>query len=122
MIASVGLIGDPVAHSVSPAMQNAAFARYGLAESYVLWPTPAAELPRRIATLRESPLRGANVTIPHKTAVIALLDELEPTAAAIGAVNTIVRTPEGRLRGLNTDVLGFMRGAGSRLWPAARRR
>ncbi len=109
MIVSVGLIGDPVAHSISPVMQNAAFAQHGLAESYALWPTPATKLPRRIAALRESSMRGANVTIPHKTAVIPLLDDLDPTAAAVGAVNTIVRTTEGHLHGLNTDVRGFMR-------------
>jgi shikimate dehydrogenase len=109
MITTVGLIGDPVAHSVSPAMHNAAFAHHGLRESYALWPTPAAELMSRVAALRESPVRGANVTIPHKTAVIPLVDELDPVAEAVGAVNTIVRATHGRLRGLNTDVAGFMR-------------
>ncbi|WP_026369618.1 shikimate dehydrogenase [Kallotenue papyrolyticum] len=106
---TTGLIGDPVAHSVSPAMHNAAFAHYGLPDRYTLWPTPAAALSGRIAALRAVGMRGANVTLPHKTAVIALLDELDPVAAAVGAVNTIVRLPDGRLRGLNTDVAGFLR-------------
>lgn len=106
---TVGLIGDPVAHSVSPAMHNAAFAHYELPERYALWPTPAAALAHRLTALRAAGMRGANVTLPHKTAVIGLLDELDPVAAAVGAVNTIVRLPDGRLRGLNTDVAGFLR-------------
>jgi shikimate dehydrogenase len=109
MLVSVGLIGDPVAHSVSPAMQNAAFAAYGLAEQYVLWPTPASQLVARVASLQAYGMRGANVTLPHKTAVIPLLDTLDARAQAIGAVNTIVREANGRLRGLNTDASGFVR-------------
>lgn len=109
MIASVGLIGDPVAHSISPAFQSAAFAHYGLPDTYVLWHTAAAELEARVASLRAAGMLGANVTIPHKVAVVPLLDELEPGAAAVGAANTIVRLPDGRLRGLNTDVPGFLR-------------
>lgn len=106
---TTGLIGDPVAHSVSPAMHNAAFAHYGLPDRYTLWPTPAVALAERLMALRAPGMRGANVTLPHKTAVIPLLDELDPVAAAVGAVNTIVRLPHGQLRGLNTDVAGFLR-------------
>lgn len=109
MITSVGLIGDPVGHSVSPAMHNAAFAAHSLAEQYTLWPTPAADLPQRIAALRSPEMRGANVTIPHKTAVVALVETIDPVVEAIGAANTIVRQADGTLRALNTDVDGFMR-------------
>lgn len=109
MITTVGLIGEPVAHSVSPAFQNAAFRHYGLADQYVLWPTPLAELEDRVNKLRVEGMRGANVTLPHKMAVLPLLDELDAAAAAVEAVNTIVRDETGRLRGLNTDVPGFLR-------------
>lgn len=109
MMTSVGLIGDPVTHSVSPAMHNAAFAYHGLPDQYVLWPTPAANLVQRVADLRVEGMRGANVTLPHKTAVVPLLDEIDAVAEAVGAANTIVRLANGRLRGLNTDVGGFLR-------------
>jgi shikimate dehydrogenase len=109
MIASVGLIGDPVGHSLSPALQNAAFAHHGLPDSYVLWHTLAAELEERVALLRAPGMRGANVTLPHKAAVVPLLDVLDPVAEAVGAANTITRLPDGRLHGSNTDVQGFLR-------------
>lgn len=109
MLITTGLIGDPVGHSVSPAMQNAAFAACGLAEQYVLWQTPAPTLPQRVAQLRAPDMRGANVTVPHKTTVMALLDHVDHTAQAIGAVNTIVRRQNGQLHGMNTDAPGFAR-------------
>ncbi len=108
MITSVGLIGDPVEHSISPVFQNAAFRHYGLPDQYTLWHTSAADLPARVASLRADGMRGANVTLPHKTAVVPLLDELDEVAEAVGAANTIVRMVDGKLRGLNTDVPGFM--------------
>src|SRR3712207_1346208 len=109
MRATVGLIGDPVKHSASPAMQSAAFAYHGLGEKYVLWPTPLAELPERIAALRSPGMRGANVTLPHKTSVLALLDDVDATVKAVGAANTIVQDTPGHLCGLNTDTQGFLR-------------
>jgi shikimate dehydrogenase len=102
------LIGDPVAHSRSPAMQNAAFARLGLDLRYAAVQTPLAELPGRVAELRGPGYAGANVTLPHKQAVIALLDELEPEAARIGAVNTIYKGAGGTLIGANTDAPGLI--------------
>lgn len=98
-----GVIGDPVAHSRSPAMHNAAFAHLGIAAHYERWHTPAAELPARLRSLRDPHMFGANVTLPHKIAVIEHLDRLDPQAALIGAVNTIVRQPDGTLAGFNTD-------------------
>ncbi|MDP9313106.1 MAG: shikimate dehydrogenase [Chloroflexota bacterium] len=108
MIASVGLIGDPVKHSVSPAFQTAAFRHHGLPDTYMLWPTSTQELTTRVAGLRADGMRGANVTLPYKTAVVPLLDELDGIATAVSAVNTIVRRADGSLYGLNTDVLGFI--------------
>jgi shikimate dehydrogenase len=102
-----GIIGDPVAHSRSPQIHNAAFQHIGMAARYEHWPTPAAELPARIAGLRRPEMLGANVTLPHKQAVIPLLDELEAEATRIGAVNTIYRRADGALVGANTDAPGL---------------
>jgi len=105
---TVGLIGWPVEHSRSPAMHNAAFAALGLAWRYILLPTPLDQLAAVIARIRSGELQGANVTIPHKQAVMPFLDEIDPAAQAVGAVNTIVRQAD-RLVGFNTDTLGFKR-------------
>jgi len=106
----VGLIGYPVGHSRSPAMQQAAFDALGIPARYVLWETPLETLAERIASLRAPDVLGANVTIPHKTAIVPLLDALAPSARqAGGAVNTIVRGADGRLTGHNTDVTGVLR-------------
>lgn len=96
------LIGDPVSHSRSPAMQNAAIAHLGLDLHFEAVHTPAADLAGRVAALRETAFLGANVTLPHKQAVMPLLDDIEPEAARIGAVNTIYKR-DGRLIGANTD-------------------
>ena len=103
------LIGTPIAHSLSPAMHNAAFAQLGIAASYGLCETDAAGLAAAVAAIRAPDFLGANVTIPYKEAVIPLLDAIAPLAARAGAVNTIVKR-DGRLVGENTDVGGF-------LWP-----
>src|SRR5215471_11407577 len=104
----VGIIGFPVAHSLSPRMQQAAFDACGIAARYALWETAPAGLPTRIASLRAPEMLGANVTIPHKTAALALIDACDPLAARVGAINTIVNHA-GHLTGYNTDVLGFLR-------------
>lgn len=103
----VGLIGDPVAHSISPVFQQAAFDALAIAAHYEAWRTPAAALPERVAGLRAPEMLGANVTVPHKQAVLPLLDQLHPAAARAGAVNTIVNEG-GRLIGHNTDITGFL--------------
>ncbi len=103
----VGLIGDPVAHSISPAMHNAAFQALGLNDwRYTLLPTPLPELPQRVASLRDQ-FWGANVTIPHKRHVIEYLDNVVLAARSIEAVNTIIREDD-RLVGHNTDSAGFV--------------
>jgi shikimate dehydrogenase len=102
----VGLIGNPVEHSRSPRMHNAAFAALGMPHTYELWHTGADEVGERVAGIRAADIAGANVTVPHKEAVIPYLDEISPAAQRIGAVNTII--PQGdRLVGDNTDAYGF---------------
>ncbi len=103
----VALIGDPVAHSVSPAMQNAAFKALSLDYVYLAFRVSSAALGDAIKGIRGLGLRGANITIPHKTAVQSLLDEIDEPARRIGAVNTIVNDG-GRLIGHNTDAPGFL--------------
>lgn len=105
----VGLIGFPVAHSMSGVMQNAAFKAVGLDDwKYELWNTPHMDLGARMKTVRESDeIAGCNVTIPHKQNVQPYLDEISPHAQAIGAVNTVYKR-EGKLIGDNTDWLGFL--------------
>ena len=103
-----GIFGYPLAHSLSPAFQQAAFNHYGLDVRYLAWETPPEGLADEVAKLRSGDFIGANVTIPHKESVMALLDEVDPLAQSIGAVNTIVKTA-GRLVGHNTDAQGFMR-------------
>jgi shikimate dehydrogenase len=103
----VGIIGDPVAHSFSPRFQQAAFDTLRIPARYELWHTPADHLVERVRSLRDEDCLGANVTIPHKLAVLPLLDKIDPFAACIGAVNTIVRR-DASLYGYNTDAMGLI--------------
>jgi shikimate dehydrogenase len=103
----VGLIGDPVAHSFSPRLQQAAFDALGISARYELWQTSADALASRVASLLHPQYLGANVTIPHKQTVLPLLDIIDPLAACIGAVNTIVHRDE-YLYGYNTDAPGLL--------------
>jgi shikimate dehydrogenase len=103
------LIGDPVGHSLSPAMHSAALAAAGLVGwTYTAETVHAGDLARVVASLRQREWAGANVTVPHKRAVMPLLDGITPVAAAIGAVNTVVKEADGRLIGHNTDAAGFL--------------
>jgi shikimate dehydrogenase len=104
----IGLIGYPLAHSISPALQQAALDHLRLDARYELWETEREALAERVAGMRRPDCLGANVTVPHKEAVIPLLDEIDPLAGRIGAVNTIVNR-DGRLCGYNTDMTGFAR-------------
>lgn len=104
----LGVITDPHKQSTSPAFQQAAIDALGLGMVYERWPTPPDGLATRVAGLRGPSVLGANVTIPHKEAVMPMLDELDPLAQRVGAVNTILNR-EGRLSGYNTDVEGFLR-------------
>jgi len=104
----VGVIGDPVAHSLSPAMHNAAFAELGLDMVYVPLHVAEPSVGEAVRGLRALGFRGANVTMPHKAAVIAHLDRVADEARLIAAVNTIVVGEDG-LVGHNTDIPGFSR-------------
>jgi len=106
---TVLLLGDPVSRSLSPAMQNAAFESLGIDCHYLVHQVDHVGLTNAIDRLRQDDrILGANVTIPHKESVIPLLDELDQISARVGAVNTISRVGR-RLRGSNTDVVGFRR-------------
>lgn len=101
------VIGDPIAHSKSPLIHNFWLSRLNLEADYGRAHVRSDELADYFTERRLDPLwRGCNVTIPHKEAVIPLLDAVDFKAAAIGAVNTIYRGPQGELRGTNTDVDG----------------
>ena len=102
----LGVIGDPVAHSLSPALHQPALDQLGIPAVYERWHTPAADLANRVQSLRDPGILGASVTVPHKIAVMSLLDEVSPAAQRAGAVNTIVNRG-GALFGDNTDIYGF---------------
>jgi shikimate dehydrogenase len=102
------LIGDPVEHTMSPAMHNAAFKKLGLDYIYLPFKVKPEKLTDAVAGLRALNVRGFNVTIPHKVSIIPLLDSLDPLAEKIGAVNTVVNDG-GALKGYNTDAEGFLR-------------
>jgi len=104
----VVLLGSPVAHSLSPVIQNAAFQVSGLDWCYEAIETEAEELEPALDRMRAEAWPGANVTIPLKEAVMPLLDELDPSAIEVSAVNTVVNEG-GHLVGHNTDSSGFMR-------------
>lgn len=103
-----GLIGNPVSHSRSPQMQNAAFSYLGIDAIYELWATEVDDMAVRVESLRAEEMLGANVTVPHKQLVLPHCDRLTETARRAGAVNTIIPN-DGVLTGENTDVYGFAR-------------
>jgi shikimate dehydrogenase len=103
----VGIIGDPVAHSLSPVMHNAAFRALEVDFVYVAFPVRPAELRAALAGIRALGIAGVNVTVPHKERVMAFLDSVSETGRRAGAVNTIVNRA-GLLHGENTDVVGFL--------------
>lgn len=105
-IGRIGLIGDPVVHSLSPVFQQAAFDACGIPVRYELLHTPAHELDERVRQLRSGEFSGANVTVPHKEFFFDAVDERSAVAERAGAVNTII-CDSGRLYGENTDVFGF---------------
>jgi len=110
----VGLLGDPVAHSLSPRMQNHVLVRHGIDAIYLAFRVDVAHLGEAFSGLAALGARGWNLTIPHKEAAVALVDALDPEARAIGAINTVVAGPEG-LRGYNTDASGLLEALAHRL-------
>ena len=104
----VGLIGNPVKHSLSPVIQNRAFQVSGLNLAYFTFKVEPHDLEQAIEGMAALGLAGFNVTIPFKETVLPFLDILEPEVKMIGAANTVV-IQDGKLRGWNTDGLGFIR-------------
>lgn len=102
------IIGHPVAHSRSPLIHGHWLGEHGLAGSYERVDVPPPELAAFVARIRAGEFAGGNVTVPHKEAVLPLLDEVSETARRMGAVNTIWRDEGGKLHGDNTDAFGFV--------------
>lgn len=104
----VGVIGSPIAHSLSPALHNAGFAALGLDWCCLAFEVADGDAPRALAGMAALGIRGLSVTMPHKTEVAFLVDDSTPEALALGAVNCVIRQPDGRLLGHNTDGAGFL--------------
>ena len=104
-----GVIGDPIGHSMSPDMHNDAFEALGMDAHYHPFHIKGEDLKAAVPGMKAIGISGFNVTVPHKTAIIPLLDEVDPLAKAIGAVNTVIRSHD-RYIGYNTDGEGFIRG------------
>jgi shikimate dehydrogenase len=104
----IAIFGDPIEHTLSPAMHNAAFAALGMNCVYVPFHVRPNGLKDAVAGLRAMGFAGANITVPHKERVMGLLDEVDDEAMLLGAVNTIVNR-DGVLKGYNTDGRGFVK-------------
>ncbi|MFC1555539.1 shikimate dehydrogenase [candidate division KSB1 bacterium] len=102
-----GIFGDPVSHSLSPLMHNNSFSIKKITAEYLPFYVKKAEVKEAMRIALDTGIDGLNITIPHKSSVIPLLDEIHPAAKKIGAVNTIVFR-EGKSKGFNTDVDGFI--------------
>lgn len=102
------LIGSPVGHSGSPAMYNYSFERTGVDAAYLAFEIPLEQVEEGVAALKTLHVGGFNVTMPDKTAVAGIVDELSPAARLIGACNTVTVSEDGKLTGHNTDGIGFV--------------
>ncbi len=102
-----GIIGYPLSHTLSPLMHNSVFKKYGMNWEYIVMETKPEDVPSALERVRKEGIRGINVTIPHKQTVMPYLDSIDKAAKTIGAVNTIVNN-KGKLKGYNTDYLGFI--------------
>ena len=107
MMKNLGIIGYPIGHSMSPNMHNAVIRALGLDYTYIAMSVKPEDLKAAVFGLRALDFRGFNVTIPHKIAIMDYIDEINQGAKAIGAVNTVVNN-DGKLRGYNTDYIGFI--------------
>jgi shikimate dehydrogenase len=108
MTKSMGIIGYPLGHTLSPVFQQAGLDHLGIDATFSAWPTPPSELEATISSWRAESFLAGCVTLPHKQAVMALVDEIDETAKLIGAVNWIMNR-NGTLIGYNTDSPGFLR-------------
>ena len=106
-----GLLGDPVKHSFSPLMHNAAFKDLKIDACYAAFKVKTDHIEKALNGIRVLNISGINVTVPHKSSVISHLDEVTPLAKKIGAVNTVLNK-NGYLTGTNTDISGFVRSLG----------
>ena len=102
------VIGSPVRDSLSPALHNAGFAATGVDWVYTAFEVAPGNAGAALDAMRTLGLGGLSVTMPHKEAVAELVDELDPAAAALRSVNTVVRLDDGRLKGYSTDGAGFI--------------
>lgn len=102
------VIGDPISHSKSPDMHNIWFSELGIDATYIPIRVKSEDLKNAISSLKLLGASGFNVTVPHKEAIIPFLDEIDPIAEKMGAVNTVVRREDGSLKGYNTDGAGFV--------------
>ncbi len=109
----IGIFGDPIAHTRSPVMHNAAFRALGLPYIYIPFCVPSATLGKATSSIRALNLVGINVTVPHKEKIVRYLDELSPAASLYRAVNTVINR-HGTLYGENTDGQGFLRSLSER--------
>ena len=103
-----GVIGWPIAHSLSPRLHEFWLSRAGLAGRYIPLAVRPEAFPRALRSLPDLGFRGVNITVPHKEAAIRVVDRIDPLAARIGAVNTVLVDHRGRLEGRNTDAAGFL--------------
>ena len=108
MTKSMGIIGYPLGHTLSPVFQQAALDHLGIDATFTAWPTPPEDLEDTIASWRDERFLAGCVTLPHKQAVMSLVDDVDETARLIGAVNWVVNR-NGKLTGYNTDSPGFLR-------------
>ena len=112
----IGLLGNPVKHSISPAIQNAAIKEMGLNLCYLALCCESKHLENVLKGLSSIDCKGLNVTIPHKEQVAKICDELSPIAKRIGAVNTLIPNEKGGWIGTNTDVTGFLSALEKKTW------
>jgi shikimate dehydrogenase len=103
-----GIVGWPVAHSRSPKLHNYWIEKYGLNGAYVQLPVAPGMLDQAIGGLKALGFRGCNITLPHKVDALKLVDEVDPMAKRMGAMNTIVVQPDGSLKGFNNDGFGYI--------------
>lgn len=107
MSALYGVIGDPIAHSLSPVIHKGWLREHGIDAEYLAFHVPEGRLEEAFDTFARRSVRGLNVTLPHKAAVLALCDEVSPLADRLGAANTLTRRGDGGWAADNTDVAGF---------------
>ena len=107
MLKTFAVIGDPIDHSLSPTIHNAAYRELGIECTYIAYKVDKGELATGIESLKKIKITGFNVTIPHKIEMMRYLDNVDETCKKIGAVNTVLND-DGILRGFNTDMDGFL--------------